>query len=80
MTKLISSPFGRILASTVMGHYHSESYIVFNNGISNRLFAMQVGCGIDNKSYAMAYGKNFSTPHLNCGIVIDGKIPILDYM
>lgn len=68
------------MENIVQGHYHSESYIYFNNGTDHKLFAMQIGCGIDDKSYAMEYGKNFGRPHINCGVVIDGKLPILEYM
>jgi hypothetical protein len=38
---------------------------------------MQVGCGIDNDSYAMAYARNFAPPQLSCGVVLEGKLPIL---
>lgn len=67
--------------SVVQGHYHSKSYIEFwqgKNGIRN--FAMQIGCGIDETAYAFAYGKNFAKPHINVGIIIDGKLPIIEYM
>lgn len=69
------------LTSVVQGHYHSESYIQYSVGRSYKLFAMQVGCGIDDKSYAMAYGKHFNKMHINCGVVLEnGKLPILEYM
>jgi hypothetical protein len=35
-------------------------------------FAMQVGCGVDRKSYAMAYGKHFKKPQINVGVVLEG--------
>ena len=40
---------------------------------------MQIGCGVDDKAYAMAYGKNFAKNHINCGVIINGN-PILEYM
>ena len=40
---------------------------------------MQLGCGVDDKAYAMAYGKNFSKNHINCGVII-GDTPIIEYM
>ena len=40
--------------------------------LTNLMFAMQVGCGVDRKAYAMAYGKNFKKPQLNCGVVLEG--------
>ena len=69
------------LVNIVIGHYHSESYIDFLVGKDYRLFAMQVGCGIERKSFAFAYGKAFAKPHINCGIIKDnGKLPIIEYM
>ena len=42
---------------------------------------MAVGCGVDNKTMAMAYGKNFKNkPIISCGIVVDGKFPVVEYM
>jgi len=41
---------------------------------------MQLGCGIDRRTYAMSYGRNFKKPMINCGIVIDGILPILEFM
>ena len=69
------------LTSVVQGHYHSESYIEHYVGNNFSIFAMQLGCGIDRKSYAMAYGKHFDKPHINCGVVLEnGTLPILEYM
>lgn len=69
------------MVSTVQGHYHAESYIENFVGLNNsRIFAMQIGCGIDIDSYAFAYGKHFAKPHINVGIVIDGKLPIIEFM
>jgi len=69
------------LISVVQGHYHSESYIEFFVGQSYKIFAMQIGCGIDKNSYAMAYGKHFNKPHINCGVILEnGTLPILEYM
>jgi len=68
------------LISIVQGHYHSESYVEYFVGLERKIFAMQVGCGIDRRVYAMAYGKHFKKPHLNIGIVIDGKLAFLEYM
>lgn len=69
------------LTSIVQGHYHSESYIEHFVGKNYKIFAMQVGCGIDRKSYAMAYGRHFNKPHINCGVVLEnGTLPILEYM
>ena len=66
--------------SIVQGHYHSESYIEWFVGPDRKIFAMQIGCGIDRRAYSMAYGRNFKKPHINCGVVIDGELPIIEYM
>ncbi len=67
--------------SVVQGHYHSESYITYSVGKYKKMFAMQIGCGVNDKSYAMAYGKHFDKMHINCGIVLEGgKLPVLEYM
>ena len=68
------------MLSVVQGHYHSESYIEHFVGLSDHIFAMQLGCGINRKSYAMAYGKHFDKPHINCGVVLEnGSLPVLEY-
>lgn len=56
--------------SVVSGHRHSEGYVEY---INNSVFGMQVGTGIDNKSYAMAYGFAGKKPIISCGIVISGR-------
>lgn len=58
--------------SVAQGHYHSESSVEYFCNDEKLLFALQVGCGIDRQAYAMAYGKYFKKPQLNCGVVIDG--------
>ena len=59
--------------STVIGHMHSGggqiSYLVSEN---DRIFGMNVGCGIDRKTYAFEYGRDFiKKPVLGCGVVTD---------
>ena len=69
------------LISVVQGHYHSESYIEFSVGKFKKMFAMQIGCGVDDRSYAMAYGRHFDKMHINCGVVLEnGTLTILEYM
>ena len=41
---------------------------------------MQVGCGVDHHSYAMAYAKAGKKPAIGCGVVIDGKTAINELM
>lgn len=67
--------------SVVQGHYHSESYIETFVSEKELLFSMQVGCGVDRKSYAMAYGKHFKKPQINVGVVMDnGRWGIIEPM
>ena len=38
---------------------------------------MQVSCGIDHESYAMAYAKAGKKPAIACGVILNnGKTPI----
>jgi len=65
--------------SVVQGHLHSLQYVQWSQSEINKLFAMQVGCGIDVESYAFHYGKSFPRkPILGCGVVLDnGKTPLV---
>lgn len=62
-----------LFKSVVAGHTHTKCYIEYLNNI----FGMQVGCGVDKDAYAMAYAKNFAPPQLACGVVLEGKLPII---
>lgn len=65
------------LQSVVQGHLHTQSYVEWTVGSRYKVFAMQVGCGIDRHSYAMAYAKTGRKPIIGCGVVLDyGKTPI----
>lgn len=67
--------------STVQGHYHTDAYIHYLVGRSFKVWTMQVGCGIDKDSYAMAYGKHFPKPAIGCGVVLEnGRLPIVEMM
>ncbi|NQW35438.1 MAG: metallophosphoesterase [Flavobacteriales bacterium] len=64
------------MVSTVGGHHHTDFYVMWYVGKTRRIFGMQVGCGIDIKSYAMAYGKWFPKPAIGCGVVLEGDVAI----
>jgi len=65
------------LNSVVQGHLHTQAYCEHLVGSNFKIFGMQVGCGIDNKAYAMAYAKNYGKPAIGCSVVLDnGKTPI----
>ena len=58
--------------SLVIGHSHSELAAGYLATSKDRKFGMNVGCGIDRKKYAFAYGKDFKfKPILGCGVVTD---------
>jgi metallophosphoesterase superfamily enzyme len=63
----------RDLQSVVQGHLHTQCYIEWIVGSNFKIFGMQVGCGVDNKAYAMAYGKNYAKPAISCGVVEYGN-------
>lgn len=64
------------LMSTVQGHLHSQAYVKWFMGQVEKIFGMQVGCGIDQDSYAMAYAKRGKRPAIGCGVVIGGHTAI----
>jgi metallophosphoesterase superfamily enzyme len=66
----------RDLQSIVQGHLHSQAYIDWCVGAKFKLFGMQVGCGINHESYAMAYGKEGPKPAIACGVILQGEVPI----
>lgn len=63
--------------SCVQGHAHTEAYIDLAAGRKTQRFAMQVGTGINFDAYAFGYAQRGKKPLLSCGVVIEGKFPIL---
>ena len=64
------------LNSVVQGHLHTQAYCEHLVGSNFKIFGMQVGCGVNAKTYAMAYAKNYGKPAIGCGVVLeDGKRP-----
>lgn len=68
------------MMSTVQGHLHTQAYTEWFVGANFKIFGMQVGCGIDHHSYAMAYAKAGKKPAIGCGVVIDGSVAINELM
>ena len=64
------------MMSTVQGHIHTQAYVEWSVGKMFKIFGMQVGCGIDSRSYAAAYAKNFKKQAIGCGVVIGGHTAI----
>jgi hypothetical protein len=60
--------------SVVQGHTHSYLGCKYMANARDIIFGLNVGCGIDIKSYAMEYGKYFiNKPTLGCGIVVNSE-------
>jgi hypothetical protein len=68
------------MQSTACGHHHIEAYVHWFVGRIQKVFGLQVGSGLDIKSYAAAYGKWFPKPAIGCGVVINGKTAINELM
>jgi predicted phosphodiesterase len=60
--------------SVVMGHCHSRAGTKWSMNPLKRFFCMDTGCGISEKEWQFAYGKDLpERPILACGIVDDGQ-------
>lgn len=65
---------------TVSGHNHSNAGISATATDQELVWGLAVGCGVNQKHMAFAYGKNFAKkPIISCGVVIDG-VPHIEYM
>jgi len=64
------------MQSTVQGHIHTQAYVEHFCGNRSRIWAMQVGCGLDRDSYAAAYSKHYKKQAIGCGVVIGGHTAI----
>ena len=65
------------MMNTVQGHLHTQCYIEHYVGQNFRVFGMQVGCGINHDSYAMAYAKRGKKPAIGCAVILNnGTLPI----
>jgi len=61
------------MQSTVIGHTHTSLGVHYMASDLKMIFAMQVGCGIDAKAYAMQYANIYSQkPTVGCGVVLEG--------
>tara|TARA_R110002020_G_scaffold144188_1_gene317117 strand:+ start:318 stop:1040 length:723 start_codon:yes stop_codon:yes gene_type:complete len=65
------------MINVVQGHLHTQAYCEHYVGKNFRVYGMQVGCGIDFSTYAMAYAKYGKKPAIGCAVVLNnGKLPI----
>lgn len=64
--------------SVVCGHTHTSAGIHYMANYDKPIFAMGVGCLINQKTYAFNYSSEQTRRAvLSCGVVIGGKFPIL---
>jgi len=68
------------MMSTVQGHLHTQAYTEWMVGQNFKIFATQVGCGIDHDSYAMAYAKRGKKPAIGCAVILGGHTSINELM
>jgi len=68
--------------SIVQGHWHTQNHINWNVSEYDRIFGMQIGCGVDDDAYALAYAKyNIKKSIISCGVVLEnGELPIIEPM
>lgn len=60
--------------STVIGHLHCNAGVSYLQSRKDRIFALNVGCLIDDKTYPFKYAENHATrPTLGCGVILGGK-------
>jgi len=63
--------------SVVQGHLHAQLGVNYFANQHNRIFGMQVGCGVDASHAAAAYGKRYNQKPINgCGVVLKGVTAI----
>ena len=68
------------MMNTIQGHLHTQCYTEYYVGANFKIFGMQVGCGIDVDSYAMAYAKRGKKPAIAVGVCLGGKTCINELM
>jgi metallophosphoesterase superfamily enzyme len=65
------------MMNTVQGHLHTQCYTEHYVGKNFRVYGTQVGCGINHKSYAMAYAKYGKRPAVACAVILNnGQTPL----
>jgi predicted phosphodiesterase len=59
--------------SVVMGHLHSVAGVEWTASDRDCIFGLATGCGVDRKTYAFKYSRDFvRKPILGCGLITDG--------
>jgi len=58
---------------TVTGHNHSNAGVSYTATDQELVWGLAVGCGVNQRHLAFAYGKHFrKKPVIGCGVVLDG--------
>ena len=61
------------MQSMVIGHLHAQFGVMYFANNERCIFGASTGCGVDRRSMALAYGKNFKAkPILGCVIIVNG--------
>lgn len=64
---------GKMLMPVVMGHCHSRAGVKWRANPLQRVFSVDVGCGIDIDAYQFAYGRHYKDrPILSAAVILDG--------
>ena len=75
-----SNAVRKMLMSSVLGHNHTASGVKYYANPQRRIFACDVGCGIDDAKMAFAYGRhNKRRSILSAAVIIDG-VPYVEPM
>ncbi len=68
----------KMLMSVCMGHNHTASGIKWYANPQQRIFALDVGCGIDDTKMAFAYGRHIKQRSIiSAAVILDG-VPYLE--
>jgi len=63
----------KMLMPVVMGHIHSAAGVSWRANPLERIFSVDVGCGIDVDAFQFAYGKHYKKrPILSAAVILDG--------
>lgn len=63
----------KMLMSAAIGHVHTAGGLAWLANPHRRIFGLDVGCGIDERSLAFAYGKHFKRRAIvSAAVIVDG--------
>lgn len=63
----------KMLMSAAIGHVHTAGGVSWAANPQRRIFGLDTGCGVDEKSLAFAYGKHFKRRAIiSAAVILDG--------